>query len=56
MEDLGVDGNIKIDLQEVGCGGMNWVDLAQYTDRWRALVDAVINLNITKNAGNFLTS
>jgi hypothetical protein len=56
VEDLGVDGNMKIDFREVGWGGMDWIDLAQYTDRWRALVNAVINLSITKNTGNYLTS
>jgi len=38
--------NIKIDLQELGCGGMDWIDLAQVQDRWRALVDAVMNLQV----------
>jgi hypothetical protein len=41
---LGWEDNIKIDLQKVGCGGVDWIDLVQYRDRWRALVNAVMIL------------
>jgi len=48
--------NIRTDLQEVGCGYMGWIGLAQDRDRWRTLVSAVMNLGVPCNAGNFLTS
>ena len=44
LEDLGVDGKIiKMDLKELGWRGTDWIDLAQDRDRWRALVNAVMN-------------
>ena len=50
------EDDIKMDLQEVGYGGMDWIRLAQDRDRWRALANAVMKLLVPYNAGNFLTS
>jgi hypothetical protein len=46
--DSGVDGKIilKMDLQEVRCGSMDWIELAQDRDRWRAPVKAVMKLRV----------
>ena len=38
------EDNIKMDIREVGCWGVDWIELSQDTDRWRALVNAVMNL------------
>ena len=41
------EDNIKMDLQEMGCGGMGWIDVAQDRDRWQALVNVVMNLRVS---------
>jgi hypothetical protein len=50
------EDNIKMDLQELGCGGMYWIGLAQDGDRWRTLVNVAMNLRAPQNARNFLTN
>jgi hypothetical protein len=50
------EDNIKMDVQKVGGGREDWMELAQDRDGWRALVITVKNLQVPKSAGNFLTS
>jgi hypothetical protein len=50
----GWKNNIKMDPREVGCGSMDWIDVAQERDRWRALVNAVINLRGSIKRRGFL--
>jgi hypothetical protein len=45
------EDNIKLDLQDVGCEDMDWIDMAQDRDRWQALVNAIMNLQVALNAG-----
>jgi hypothetical protein len=57
LEDPDVNGRIilKWIFERLG-GGIDWIDLAQDRDRWRAVVNAVMNLRAPQNAGNFLSS
>jgi hypothetical protein len=48
--------NVKMNLREIGWGGMDWIDLAQVTDQWRAVVNTVMNLLVEWNIGKFLSS
>jgi hypothetical protein len=50
------EDNIKMDLQEVVWRDKDWIDLVEYSDRWRDLLNAVMNFRVSINAGNFLTS
>jgi hypothetical protein len=42
------EDNIKMDLQQMGCGGMDWIELAQDRHRWRAVVNVVMKLRVHK--------
>jgi hypothetical protein len=50
------EDNIRMDRREIGWGGMDWIDLAQDRDQWRALVNTVMNLRVPYNVWNFLSS
>jgi hypothetical protein len=57
LGDPGVDGRIILKwIYKKWDGGMDWIEPAQHRHRWRALVNAVMNLWVIQNAGNFLTS
>jgi hypothetical protein len=58
LEDLGVNGKtvLKWIFKDVGWRDMNLTDVGQDRDRWRAIVNAVMNVRVPKNSGNFLTS
>jgi hypothetical protein len=47
--------NIKIDLGEIGWDGMDWIDLVQDRDQWKALVNTAMNLRVPYNARKFLS-
>jgi hypothetical protein len=44
-----------MDLREIGWDGLDWIDLAQDRDQWRALVNTVMNLRVSSNAGKLLS-
>jgi hypothetical protein len=45
--------NFNMDLVDIGCGGVDWIGVAQDRDKWRALVNALMYLRVTSNAGNY---
>jgi hypothetical protein len=47
--------NVNMELREIGWDDMDWIDLAQNRDQWRALVNTVMNLRVPYNAGKFLS-
>jgi len=48
------EDNIKMDLQEVGCGNLDWIELAWDKNSWRSVVNAVMNLRVSIQFGEFL--
>jgi hypothetical protein len=50
------EDNIKMYLREIGWGGMDWIDLAQDRDQWRAVVNKVMNIRVHKMLGNSLVA
>jgi hypothetical protein len=50
------EDNIKINLREIGWGGVDWIHLAQDRDQWRVLVNTVMNLRVPQNVGKLLSS
>jgi hypothetical protein len=47
--------NVKMDLREMRWDGVDWIDMAQDRDQWRALVNTILNLRVSLNAGKFLS-
>jgi hypothetical protein len=50
------EDNVKMDLIDIGSVGLDWIDLAQDTDQWMAVVNTVMNLRVPQNVGKFLSS
>jgi hypothetical protein len=48
--------NIKMHLRQIGCSSIDWIDLAQDREQWRALVNMVMNFQVPYNADKFLSS
>jgi hypothetical protein len=50
------EDNIIMDIREIGWGGVDWIDMLEDRDQWRALVNAVMKFRIPQNIGKFLSS
>jgi hypothetical protein len=51
-----IKDNTKMDLREIGRGGVGWIDLTQNREQWRALMNMAMKLQVPNNAGKFLSS
>jgi hypothetical protein len=49
------ENSIEIDLREIGWAGMDWIDLTEDSDQWKALGSTVMNLRVPQNVGKFLS-
>jgi hypothetical protein len=52
---LRLEDNIRMDIREIGWRGMDWINLSQDRNRWRDLVNTVMNLRVPENVGKFLS-
>jgi hypothetical protein len=50
------EGNIRMDLREMGCGFMEWIHLAQYREEWRGLVNTITTIRVPLHLGEYLRS
>jgi hypothetical protein len=51
-----LEDNVKVDVREIGWGCVDWIDLAQYRNQWKALVNTVMNLRVPEYVRKFSSS